>query len=111
MNNLDALRAAGLNPIIIDDADDLGEQLGHLLRGDAPRRPRETNIELVARIMDFCPTGPLVQPFVLHALETYCKMVDKATIEELSNGLFSGETWKATGAWVDAELAKHYARG
>ena len=103
MNPIEALQAAGLEPIIIDDAD------GQL---DALLRKRETNTEFLARVMDFgCPTGPLVQPFVLYAVEFYCKAVSQTDVAKLDNGLFSGEAWKATGAWLESELAKHYGRG
>lgn len=106
MNPIEALQASGLNPIVIDDADDLGEQLGHLLR------KLETNTEFIARVMEFgCPTGPLVQPFIMYAVEYYAQAVSRVDAAELDNGLFSGEAWKATGAWLESELAKHYGRG
>lgn len=106
MNPIEALQAAGLEPIIIDDADDLGRQLDSLLR------KRETNTEFLSRIMTFgCPTGPLVQPFIMYAVEYYAQAVSRVDVAELDNGLFSGEDWKATGAWLESELAKHYGRG
>lgn len=109
MNPIEMLRASGLNPIIIDE--DLDSALSELLalKTDTPRR--ETNIELVTRLMDYCPTGALAQPFILHAIEMYCQLVAETDTAQMSNGLFSGEVWKETGAWLQGELNKHYSKG
>lgn len=116
MNPIEMLRASGLNPIVIDE--DLDSALSELLalktellalKTDTPRR--ETNIELVTRLMDYCPTGALAQPFIMHAIEMYCQLVAETDTAQMSNGLFSGEVWKETGAWLQGELNKHYSKG
>jgi hypothetical protein len=73
-----------------------------------PNKP-ESNVQLLDRLMQYgCPTGALVQPFILQGIETYCRMVAAATPEEISSPLISGEAWKATGDWLQRELNKHF---
>jgi hypothetical protein len=93
-NDIDALEASGLKPIIIEDDTDIA-------------RVFETNEEFVSRIMNFgCPTGALIQAFVIEALSQYCAIVEENHVPDTPFML--GSTWKATGAWLKSELEKKY---
>lgn len=99
MNDLlEGLEAAGLNPIVIDE------------NFDFARMPllRETNTEFVTRVMTVgCPTGALIQAFVIEALTRYADDVVEST-DVWDNGLISHDTWKKTAAFLKAELDKKY---
>lgn len=99
-HDIDALEAAGFNPIIVDENTDIAVKL-------------ETNTQFIDRIMNFgCPTGALIQPFVIQALQVYSKMVSEATQEELPDddgeSFVVGSAWRATAAWLQTELEKKY---
>ena len=69
----------------------------------------ETNEQFIARIMRFgCPTGPLIQAFVIQALRTYAEAVSEAPAESLDSPLLCGESWKATAIWLKTELNRKY---
>lgn len=69
----------------------------------------ETNEQFIARIMSFgCPTGPLIQAFVIQALRNYAEAVSDAPAESLDSPLLSGESWKATAKWLKSELERKY---
>lgn len=71
------------------------------------RKRRETNEEFIVRIMNFgCPTGALIQAFIMEALARYCVEVQKASFPDTP--LLSGEAWKATGAWLQSQLDEHF---
>lgn len=95
---IDQLTAVGLEPIVIDDEEKLP-------------RYRETNVEFITRVMDFCPHGALGQAFILHALDVYCQMVEVADEAEFDNGLFSSGAWKGVGKWMQGELDARFAKG
>jgi len=102
---VDHFKAMGLEPIIVDDAADLAHQLDGILR------KRETNVEFITRIMNYCPQGALGQVVVLHALEGYCNMVEHFDESEFDNPMLSGSTWKDTCKWMQSEIDKHFAKG
>lgn len=69
------------------------------------KRKFESNTKFLARIMEFgCPTGVLIQPFVLIALEEYAKEITATDLADLDNGLIDGAAWKRTAQWVLEEL-------
>ena len=71
--------------------------------------PIETNEEFIARIMSWgCPTGPMIQMFVIEALGAYC-----AHIKEVGTGwpdtyVISPKAWETTAEWLGEELAMKY---
>lgn len=99
MNELiEGLEAAGLRPIVIDEDFDFA------------RMPllRETNVEFVRRVMEVgCPTGAMIQPFVIEALTRYADEV-LASGEAWNNGLIDHTVWRETAAFLKAELDKKY---
>lgn len=105
VNFVEAMAAAGLQPIFIDDADDLGEQLDKLLR------QRETNVEFMTRLMEYCPQGAIGQAFIIEALTHYCAAVKEAPAEECESGLLAPGLWKNVGVWMQSELDKRFAKG
>lgn len=57
---------------------------------------KQTNVEFVTNIMEFGRSGPLIQPFVIEALDHYAKQVvlnREHIIESMSTGFISGEAW------------------
>lgn len=69
----------------------------------------ETNEQFIVRIMNFgCPTGPLIQAFVIEALRKYAEAVSSAPAESLDSPFLSGESWKATAIWLKTELDRKY---
>lgn len=94
----DHLRAAGLNPVVIDEHFDFESLVP----------PTETNEQFLQRIMTVgCPTGALIQAFVIEGLITYCYEV-KASEGEWDNGLINSAAWRRTGDWLLTELKKKY---
>lgn len=93
---IDAMDAAGLKPIIVDEDTDL------------ELKRCETNEEFLVRIMNYgCPHGALVQPFVIEALMRYARDVAAAPAFE-GNAFVSGEAWKRVGVWLLGELEAKY---
>lgn len=69
---------------------------------------RETNTEFITRIMEVgCPTGALIQPFVIEALTRYAQQVAESPAIA-DTALLSGEAWKETGEWLLSEINKRY---
>lgn len=67
MNPLDALRASGLNPIVVDEDTGFDEVFKPL-----------TNIDFVTDLMSYSPVGALAQAFILEAIGRYAKQVCEA---------------------------------
>lgn len=73
-------------------------------------KEHETNTEFIERIMSFgCPTGPLIQPFIIEALTNYSRKVVKNGPEVYDNALVRGEAWHRTAKWLKGELDEKYA--
>jgi hypothetical protein len=71
----------------------------------------ETNEEFLSRIMTYgCPTGSLIQSFVVQALTTYTDMVITAGPEQFSSSFLNGDAWTDTAEWLKQELDKKYGR-
>lgn len=69
---------------------------------------QETNTEFIVRIMNFgCPTGALVQPFIIEAITRYAAECAVTPIPD--NGLIDPEAWMETAHWVKSELERKYA--
>jgi hypothetical protein len=98
MNPFEALEASGHKPIYIDEDTDIEQAvLGR----------HETNTEFITRIMEFgCPTGALIQPFVIEALRSYAERYAVNPIPE--NNFINPEAWMETAQWALAELEKKY---
>lgn len=80
-----------------------------MVRQKIPKR--EDNIAFINRIMSFgCPTGPLIQPFIIVALEKYAESVAAADAADMDSAVLSGEAWKATGEWLNAEIKARFAK-
>lgn len=72
---------------------------------------RETNSEFIERVMSFgCPTGGLIQVFVIEALYHYCEDVIRAKPEETENGFLAPGAWRRTAEWLKTELDNKYKR-
>jgi hypothetical protein len=70
---------------------------------------QETNVQFVARIMEFCPTGALAHAFVLEALAQYADKCAAADPREMNCGmLVSGEAWNRTAKYIQRELNAKY---
>jgi len=69
----------------------------------------ETNIEFVTRVMDFADTGPLMQAFVLQALEQYAKTVAKASDADLGGDLamVPPDVWRRCATELSAKIKEH----
>lgn len=73
----------------------------------ARKATRETNEEFIARVMNYgCPTGALIQPFIIEALTQYAARCSVEPIPE--NGLIDPEAWMETAQWLKSELGKKY---
>ena len=98
MNPIEMLQASGLRPIYVDEDTDIEQEV---------MQRRETNVEFVTRIMEYgCPTGALVQPFIIEAIRRYAAECAVNPIPE--NGLISPEAWMETAQWITSELEKKY---
>jgi len=70
----------------------------------------ETNEEFIQRIMTVgCPTGALVQVFVIDALEKYAMFVTSSQIPTWgADGIIEKQAWIDTAAWVLKEIQQKY---
>jgi len=70
----------------------------------------ETNEEFIQRIMTVgCPTGALVQVFVLDALEKYAMFVASSQLPTWGeDGLIDKQAWIDTAEWVLKEIQQKY---
>lgn len=69
---------------------------------------RETNEQLVRRLMNFGPYGALSQVFIMQAIDAYAKAVVRAGPEKADTPFISGRAWVGTAAYLLDEMAKHY---
>lgn len=70
---------------------------------------RETNEELIIRMMNFSPTGALSQAFIIEAISRYADQV--ASAESVPDSPFlSGKAWKHTGEWIKSQVDSHLSR-
>lgn len=68
---------------------------------------RETNTEFITRVMEFgCPTGALIQPFIIEAISVAAHRFSKDPI--MDGGLIDPEAWMETAQWLKSELEKKY---
>ena len=71
-------------------------------------RRHETNEEFLSRVMTSgCPTGMLVQPFVITALQKYAEQCIAAGPEKFTRALLHGPAWVATAEFVLKETKEH----
>lgn len=67
----------------------------------------ETNAEFVDRLMNMSKAGPLMQIFVIQALDQYSKVVAAADPDQLlSSPLVSPAAWHRCAVELQAELKK-----
>lgn len=69
---------------------------------------RQTNVQLVKKIMERAPTGALSQAFVLEAVRRYAKQCAEADAEELDTAWLNGEAWKETAQFALNEINAHF---
>lgn len=68
----------------------------------------ETNEEFMARVMRFgCPTGPVIELFILEGLRKYCEAVVAKPAQDFDSPMVSGQAWVRTGQWLGEQLAQH----
>ena len=72
-----------------------------------PEGARETNEELVARVMSFPKSGPLMQIFVIEALRRYAEQCAETPPEKMNFGPINGNAWKRCAVELHGELSKH----
>ena len=97
MNPIDALRASGLNPVVIDENTDIEEVVN---------AKRETNEEFIVRIMNWCPHGPIIQAFIIDALGRSADHFSQHRIPD--GGFIHPDMWQETAQWLKEELEKKY---
>lgn len=75
---------------------------------EAEQPERETNEQFMARLMkQGCPTGALIQPFVIQAIAYYAEQCMEAGAAKFDNPMLSGAAWIRTAEHVKAEVKKH----
>jgi len=77
-----------------------------------PRKPkqtdgRETNAQLVARLMERAKSGPIAQLFIVEAVRRYADQCADADANKLDLGPISGAHWKRCAAELREEINKH----
>jgi hypothetical protein len=70
-----------------------------------PKKP-ETNVEFVARIMEFSNYGPLAQLFVIDALDKWSKKVAEADPADIESPMISGHAWVGVAREIQAKIEK-----
>lgn len=72
------------------------------------RSKPKTNEDLVLHLMQHNAAGPLVQAFVLHAIETYARQAIQAGPQAFDSALMSGEAWVRCAQDVVARIERFY---
>ena len=67
----------------------------------------ETNEQLIARVMSFPKSGPIMQIFIVEGLRQYAEQCANATAEKLQVGPISGHAWKRCAIELRDEINKH----
>ena len=72
---------------------------------------KQNNIEFITHLMNFgCPTGALIQPYVVAALEDYSERVIAAKAPETEDGFVSEAAWRRTAEHVKEQLDARYKK-
>jgi hypothetical protein len=71
------------------------------------RPRRETNVEMLTRIMEFSKNGGLMQGFIIHALVEYSAQVARGNPSEFHSPFISGHAWVSCAQELKDELTKH----
>ena len=71
---------------------------------------RKTNLQQVAKMMNFSQFGALKQAFIMSAIESYAASVLSTPDEKINTGLISAEAWKGCAAECISELDEHFER-
>lgn len=66
---------------------------------------RETNVQLVKRLMEFSPTGAMSQMFIIEAIRRYAQEVIKAEPWPDDYVIDFG-AWQRTAVFINEELEK-----
>lgn len=66
---------------------------------------RETNEEVVTRLMNYGPAGALSQVFIIEAICRYAEEV--ADAPPMESSFIDGNAWKSTALHIKSELNKH----
>jgi hypothetical protein len=70
---------------------------------------RQTNIEFVTEMMEFSSTGPMMQIFIMDALDKRSEAV--MAMEEKPEGwtdMINWDAWKRSAIELNQRLNKHY---
>lgn len=71
----------------------------------------QTNEEFLVHLLNFgCPTGALIQPFVMTALEDYSKRVISEPQVEVVNSFVAAGAWHRTAEHVKSQLDAKYKK-
>lgn len=68
---------------------------------------RETNSQLITRLLDFPKSGPLMQVFMVEALRRYAALCADGDLTKMDLGPISGAHWKRCALELHAEINKH----
>ena len=78
-------------------------------------KKRETNEQIIKRLMNFGPFGAMQQMFIIDAITKAAANFQKMTPEEMAelgkkyqNSLVDMESWAKCGKYLGDELDKHY---
>jgi hypothetical protein len=69
---------------------------------------KETNYELVTRLMNFSRNGALMQPFILTAIEKYSEQCIAAGPEKFDSPILNGRGWIRCAEEALKALEEHF---
>lgn len=77
-----------------------------------PRKPkeangRESNVQLISRLMERAKSGPLAQVFVVEAVRRYAEQCATADASKMDLGPISGAHWKRCAVECHEEITRH----
>lgn len=81
-----------------------------ILRDCCQTEVRETNDEVIARLMNFSKHGALMQAFIIDALTRAADFAAAQPPSRYDSGLISGTAWVNTAKELKAELDRHLER-
>ena len=72
-----------------------------------PVEGRETNVDLITRLMERAKSAPITQLLIVEAVRRYAEQCAKADAPKMDLGPISGAHWKRAAIEIHEEVTRH----